>query len=53
MSDYAVLNVAVQFGHEREGCAMHNDDKCARYAVGDLQRTRRRRVVEPFEDGVA
>ncbi len=53
MSDYAALNVAAEFGHEREGCAMHNDDKCARYAVGDLQRTRRKHVVEPFEDGVA
>ena len=32
---------------------MHNDDKCARYAVGDLQRTRQRQVVEPFDAGVA
>lgn len=53
MSDYAALNVAEHFGHEREGCAMHNDDKCARYAVGDLKRTRKNREIEPFEDGVS
>ena len=51
MSDFAALSVAGQFGHVREGCAMHGDDKIARYAFGDLQRSRRHRVVEAFDDG--
>ncbi len=40
MSDYAALNVARAYDHEEEGCSMHNNDKEARYAVGDLHRTR-------------
>jgi hypothetical protein len=38
--DYAALNVARACDHEEEGCSMHNNDKEARYAVGDLHRTR-------------
>jgi hypothetical protein len=53
MSDYAALNVARVFDHEEEGCSMHNNDKEARYAVGDLHRTRQGRPVEPFPDGEA
>ena len=53
MSDYAALNVAQQFGHDKEGCSMHNLDKIARYAVGDLQHRRKGSVVEPFVDGQA
>lgn len=53
MSDFAALNVAAVFGHVKEGCAMHGDDKIARFAVGDLRRTRMRHVVEPFVEGNA
>ena len=52
-SDYAARNIADQFGHVHEGCSMLGDDKVARYAVGDLQRSLQRTVVEPFPDGAA
>ena len=51
MSDYAALNVADNFEHDREGCAMHNGDKIARYAFGDLQHSRGGGPADPFEDG--
>lgn len=51
MSDFAAMNVAAEFTHEREGCAMHSNDKIARYAFGDLNRSRKKEIVERFRDG--
>ena len=53
ISDYAksALKVAELFGHEKEGCAMHNDDKISRSAIGDLVRSRQHNQIDAFEEG--
>ena len=53
MSDFAAINVADVFDHDREGCAMHGDDKTARYAIGDIQHSRGGRPADPFVEGKA
>ena len=49
--DFAALGVCNALEHEREGCDMHNIDKIAKVACGDLERSRMGVAVNPFPEG--
>eukprot|EP00750_Incisomonas_marina_P010411 INCI16270.5.p1 GENE.INCI16270.5~~INCI16270.5.p1 ORF type:complete len:419 (-),score=49.02 INCI16270.5:939-2195(-) len=51
VADYAALQVADDFDLDREGRAMHNGDKIALYAFGDLQHSRGGGPADRFEEG--
>jgi len=53
MQDFADLAVARELGVEEEGCTMHNDDKTARFAIGILEKTKNKEVVDGFPEGKA
>ncbi|KAJ1447811.1 hypothetical protein M885DRAFT_541379 [Pelagophyceae sp. CCMP2097] len=50
IADFAAIGVCSELDHEEEGCDMHDDDKLGRAAVGDLVRSRKKVVVNPFDD---
>ena len=40
VSDRAATGIARAFGHDQDGCGMHDGDKIGRSAIGDLVRTK-------------
>jgi len=50
IADFAAIGVCSELDHEEEGCDMHDDDKLGRAAVGDLVRSRKKVVVNPFDE---
>ena len=52
IADHAALKVATEFGHDTWGCDMHDISKIAESAVGDLTRSRRHVVQNPFQECV-
>lgn len=53
MQDFADLAVARVLGFEEEGCLMHNEDKTGKWAIGVLERTKNKVVVDGFPQGKA
>mmetsp|Transcript_3136 Transcript_3136/g.9567 ORF Transcript_3136/g.9567 Transcript_3136/m.9567 type:complete len:534 (-) Transcript_3136:88-1689(-) len=51
--DAAAGAVPAEFGLAREVCLMHSGDKVGSSAIGDLTRSRMRKVVNAFPDGQA
>ena len=51
ISDGAARGVSSEFDLEEEVCLMHDDDKLGQSAVGSLTRSRKKIVVNPFDEG--
>ena len=52
MADVAAQGVAHRVGHEGDKCGMHQTDKIPRSMCGDLTRSKKGVVVNPFPEGV-
>lgn len=49
--DGAAGSVADELGVPREVCLMHSADKVGSSAIGDLTRSKKKRVINPFTEG--
>ena len=47
-ADRAAMGMAQLFGHDRDPCGMHDSDKVAKSAIGDLVRTKDKVQINPF-----
>ena len=47
------MGVAQLFGHDRDPSGMHDSDKVAKSAIGDLVRTKDKVQINPFPEGQA
>mmetsp|Transcript_17226 Transcript_17226/g.55920 ORF Transcript_17226/g.55920 Transcript_17226/m.55920 type:complete len:852 (-) Transcript_17226:375-2930(-) len=51
VQDRAAIGVAGELGYEEEGCDMHDISKITRSAIGDLTRSRNKKVINAFPEG--